>query len=171
MKWVRLESILIIALTVATVVVTLLSYLAGLISLELATMISGFIVLIILNVTLLFWRRQANKALEAMKLIIDNLIVNVPKVLTNLRSKNLNATITWSELRTFIQDIALSLLTNIGLGVLEVQFKSIYSRSEEKCVKLLIQKLREDTLIKEEAEELKNLLEKLKYERRRKEMW
>lgn len=156
MKWVRLESILIIALTVATVVVTLLSYLAGLISLELATMISGFIVLIILNVTLLFWRRQANKALEAMKLIIDNLIVNVPKVLTNLRSKNLNATITWSELRTFIQDIALSLLTNIGLGVLEVQFKSIYSRSEEKCVKLLIQKLREDTLIKEEVEELKN---------------
>ncbi|NPA70169.1 MAG: hypothetical protein GXO26_05110 [Crenarchaeota archaeon] len=102
--------------------------------------------------------------MKLFKSIVDNLLTCIPKLQSQLRSKNPDSSVTWRDLEELLNSFTLPFLTEIGKRAHTTYFENVHSSLEEK--KELTEKKRNEITC-EEMLELKNLLEKQKREKKR----
>ncbi len=108
MRWLEL------LLSIISIAITFLSYFKGLIGLEPTITIICFIILTTLTITILLRLNQFDKILKLFKSIVDNLLTCIPKLQSQLGSKNPDSPVTWKELENLINSFTIPFLTEIG---------------------------------------------------------
>ncbi|NPA70957.1 MAG: hypothetical protein GXO26_09120 [Crenarchaeota archaeon] len=119
-------------------------------------------------IAILLRLNQFSKILKLFKSIVDNLLTCIPKLQSQLRSKNPDSSVTWRDLEELLNSFALPFLTENGKRALTIYFENVHSSLEEKRKKELVEKMKRNEITCEEMLELKNLLEKRRREKEEK---